>query len=1422
MPAGARVGAGALAAALAVAAAGLAPPVLLAALAAASGGLIADRAIGGPSAGRGVGAALVGAWLVTARLLLVGGAPEPPPGDLPAGSGPWTARVTAIGTPREGTQRLTVTLDGPSGLLLAVSAPRYPAVEPGDLVRFDGSPAEPPEGGYGDYLRRTGVAGTVRSRSLELLGSAGDPAGLLERMRRAAGDALTVALPEPAAGLAAGILIGLRDRVDRELAADFTTTGLSHVVAISGWNIALVAGLVGALLAGRARRTRSGGIIVAIVAYTVLAGASASVVRAAAMAAVALLAREAGRPGTAAAALGWAVAVLVVVAPANAADIGLQLSAAATAGLIAWSAPIARALERRVPRLPGWVREGLGVSLAAQAATLPIVLLSFGRVAPLSPALNLAVVPLVPLAMATGALALAGGAVAAVGGPALAATIAGLPGAITLGLLIGIVRAAATVPLASIQLDPPAGVAAAAILVGSFLAIRLRRRMLGAIRALAGPGPAAGVGALPRAGAQPGARARPGEGAPPRAKPGSGQGADRPGTPRAGDGRRSPRHGPRRLLRAGGLLAALAIAVLVLGAATRPDGRVHVVVLDVGQGDAILVIGPTGGRMLVDGGPDPDRLLVALDGRLPPWDRRLDLVVVTHPHEDHIAGLPLLLERYRVGQLAEPGMPGRGPSYEAMKVALATRRIGRTHLATGDRFVLDGIDVEALWPDAARVPPEPSDDGGVVNDSSIVLLGSFEGRRFLLAGDAEADVEQRLIARGVLPVDLLKAGHHGSRTSTTDALVAATRPRVAAISVGTGNDYGHPSREVLARLVAAGATVLRTDLVGTIDVALDARGVEVRTARPAPEAGTAGAHRAATRVPSPTSADARPSPVLARPSARPGLSYDRGDARTVARGRRRPPPLARSTGMAPPPRARRGRDRRLPRDALRGPRRAGEPGPRRGGRAPPRRRQAPPGNGSGGGAAARGWIGRLAREAGAGGARPRGRGPPGHAPRRRRGGRLAGEGVAGGAPRRLRRQAGRPAARADGRPVRRLAAPLPRRVERRGGRGRPGPGRPAGAGGMPPRRHRSRRGGPPGVDGVCSARGTPRPGAGRRGVTGPALGYYWGDDEYGLEAAAVALGRRSADPGAEPPVAWRTTGAATRAAEIGERVATGTLFGGGTLAIVEDPGPLVRAKADREALLAAMAAVAPGNALVFLEPVEGTARRPTSLEELAAAVAAAGGEVRQVAAPREGGMARWIEERATERGMRLERGAAEALARKIGAFVREGDVDRRRQGRLAVAELEKLAVYRLDAPVRAEDVDALVADAVPGSTWAFLDAVGSRRAREAAALLERLLETTPEPVLVAVLHRRIRDLLLVGDYRERGETLQGTARALKLKEYPARKLWEQGHAWRGDELVGALEGLLELDSALKGERSADVRRRRLAFSLWLAERVARA
>jgi len=945
IPFGSRVGIGAIGVGVA-AASGVVPPAALVALVAAGTSVAARLALSRGRAGSARHASvgvLAGAWLVIFRLAVAPGGPAAP-ADLPSGAGPWTARVTALSAPRDGQQRLTVTLDEPFEVTLAVTAPRYPAVEPGDQVHLAGRPAPPPEGGYGEFLRRTGVAGTLRAGTLELVAHAGDAAGLLERTRRAAGDSLTRALPEPAAGLAAGILVGLRDRVDRDLAAAFTATGLSHVVAISGWNIAIVAGLVGAVLAGRARRTRSGGILVAIVLYTVLAGASASVVRAAAMTGVALLARESGRPGTAAAALGWAVALLVIVNPASAVDVGLQLSAAATAGLIAWSAPISATLERRAGWVPRWIREGLGVSLAAQAATLPLVLFAFGRVAPLSPITNLAVVPLVPLAMATGTLALAGGALAALGGPGIVASILGIPGALVLGLLIGIVRLAATLPLASVTLPPALASAAAALAVGGLVAIAVRQRIRRAgatLRPMRAASP--DRSASPRDGRPLGGRA-PGRGQPEGRQPGGRQpGGRQPGDPRAG-----------RILRLAALLGALAIAILVVAGATRPDGRAHVIVLDVGQGDAILVTGPTGGRMLVDGGPDPDRLLVALDARVPPWDRRIDLVVLTHPHEDHVAGLPLVLERYRVGQVVEPGMPGRSPGYEALATILATRGSRRGRLVAGDHFALDGIAFDVLWPDADRVPREASDDGSEVNDASVVLLGSFEGRRFLLAGDAEAGVEAELASRGLPTVDLLKAGHHGSRTSTSAELVEATRPRVAAVSVGVRNDYGHPSRDVLARLASAGAAVLRTDQVGTIDVALDGAGSEIRTEHPTPR-GEAGASPAGHRS------------GVGREVGRPaGLPYDRRDARPVARGRRRPPPLARAARLARPPCARGRRGRGLARSALRGRRDRRRSGARGSGRAPPRRRQGNPRDGRGGRPAPRRRFRRLARRAGNG------------------------------------------------------------------------------------------------------------------------------------------------------------------------------------------------------------------------------------------------------------------------------------------------------------------------------------------------------------------------------------------------------------------------------------------------------------------------
>ncbi len=331
---------------------------------------------------------VLGAGLIAVRLALVSPV-APPPAEPPDGAGPWSLVVVATGSARDGHQ--VVTLGTPPGstveFRVAATLPRYPVVTPGDRVVVDGEIRARPDSPYGAYLERIGAIGTLTARTLEITATPDDPGRRLEDLRRGSAEALASVLPEPEAGLAAGILIGLRDRVDRDLAAAFTTAGVSHVVAISGWNIAIVAAAVAAMAGRLGRRRRSVVTIVAIVLYVAFAGASPSVVRAALMAGVVLLARESGRAGRATAALGWAATLLLVSDPGLIGDAGFQLSSLATAGLIAWATPLTAWIDGLGRgRLPGWLSESLGVSLAAQAATLPIILVSFGRLAILSPA----------------------------------------------------------------------------------------------------------------------------------------------------------------------------------------------------------------------------------------------------------------------------------------------------------------------------------------------------------------------------------------------------------------------------------------------------------------------------------------------------------------------------------------------------------------------------------------------------------------------------------------------------------------------------------------------------------------------------------------------------------------------------------------------------------------------------------------------------------------------------------------------------------------------------------------------------------------------------------------------------------------------------------------------------------------------------
>jgi DNA polymerase III delta subunit len=338
------------------------------------------------------------------------------------------------------------------------------------------------------------------------------------------------------------------------------------------------------------------------------------------------------------------------------------------------------------------------------------------------------------------------------------------------------------------------------------------------------------------------------------------------------------------------------------------------------------------------------------------------------------------------------------------------------------------------------------------------------------------------------------------------------------------------------------------------------------------------------------------------------------------------------------------------------------------------------------------------------------------------------------------------------------------------------------------------------------------------------LAYFFGDDDLSLDRAVVRFATSLAD-GGEPLERWTLRGnrnlAAAQIAELTGRVATPVLFGGGTLAVVSNPGALMVRTEDRDALLALVPLTAGGNGLAIVDQTASGAKAPGQAR-LAEAIRVAGGVVRAFDAPREGALAAWIDSEARERDIRLAPGAAKELALRIGGFVREGDAERRDQTRRASMELDKLALYRPGASVTVDDVAALVAEAVPGSAWAMADAVGERDGPRATALLETLSETMPEPVIVVVLHRRIRELLELMDRMRTAKNLAEAGKSMGINSsFRAQRLAEQASRWTAAELIAALDGLLELDAVVKGApgRGGGDAQHRLAFALWIADHV---
>ena len=358
-----------------------------------------------------------------------------------------------------------------------------------------------------------------------------------------------------------------------------------------------------------------------------------------------------------------------------------------------------------------------------------------------------------------------------------------------------------------------------------------------------------------------------------------------------------------------------------------------------------------------------------------------------------------------------------------------------------------------------------------------------------------------------------------------------------------------------------------------------------------------------------------------------------------------------------------------------------------------------------------------------------------------------------------------------------------------------------------------------------------------------ALAYIWGDDAWSIDRAARDLAQTWAADDGTPLETWRasmdddggesdSTGSGKRRSrlldEIGMRLATSTMFGGGTLVVVRQPGVLLRETVARERTTALLDTVAPGNGLCFVDLIGQDAKGPAGSGVLRDAVAAAGGLVRELPTLTRERLEAWLAVRATELGVRLGAGAAQALAQRVGAYVREADVDRRRRSELANGELEKLALYRPGGEITRADIEELVPEAIPGSTWALLDAVASRQAGVAATIGERLLAGgTPMPVLVGQIHRRLRDLIQVREHLDAGTRNAELVKVMKLQPFRAQKLSEQAVTWTADALVEALDGLLELDLHSKGisltgaTMHMDDARDALGLQLWIAEHATR-
>lgn len=658
-----------------------------------------------------------------------------------------------------------------TGGIVLVEAPVTTVVRYGDRIAATGLLVTPAEGdtfSYADFLARGGVFSVMPHAAVEVLpdGWQGSAlyAGLLDLKARTH-DHIGQHLPEPEAGLLAGILLGNEQGIAPEVRDAFDAVGAAHVIAISGFNMTILSGVVVGTLTRVGVRARWAAIlgILIIAVYTLFVGASAVVVRAAVMSSMLVIGTAIKRKTFVPASLALVTLLLSLQNPSVLWDVGFQLSLFAVLGLALFNEPLSRWINRLFGRrldrrtlLGDLLFEPLIVTLAVQITTLPLVVLYFGRLSLVTIAVNMLIVPVQAGILILGILA----SIIAFFAPPIAQLLYWIDW-ILLSWTVNAVRLFARLPFAQVefQVDPR--------LIAAFFVVLIGGAMIHATQ----PSWALRLAQMVR----------------------------------------------RRAVVTATAFAGLSMALLMSAVAlSRPDGSLHVWALDMGHSNAIFAETPGGAHILVDGGRFPSRLLTALGERMPFTDRTIDLLVISQPDDFDLTALNAVLDRYEVGVALLNGHESLSENYNNLLAKLT----GKTLVVRAGYSVEidDGTRIEVLHP---QQQPALND---TLDDHALTLRLSYGDISFLLPSDLSVDGQFALMGESKWPLaTVLQMPRHGAVRSLSDSFLQAVQPQAVIVQSDPANRSGDPNPDTLALL---GPTPLwRTDSGGTIHLWTDGRGL---------------------------------------------------------------------------------------------------------------------------------------------------------------------------------------------------------------------------------------------------------------------------------------------------------------------------------------------------------------------------------------------------------------------------------------------------------------------------------------------------------------------------------------------------------------------------------------------------------------------